>query len=90
MTGGCNAQNANTYILADELDFNRWGNIPGWSLTDVLDTWDEIVAVNGGTQFDESTAFMKRLLNAAQENGYQYHNDWFDLANGMLILQNIG
>lgn len=86
VTGGCGSHNANNYILADELDFNRWGDIPEWSLDDVLDTWNEIEAVNSGTQFDSSNAFMKRLFNAAEDNGYQYIPNWFNLRNGKQLL----
>ena len=82
VTGGCGSHNANNYMLADEMDFNRWGNIPGWSLNDVLNTWDEIESVNPGTQFDSSNLFMQRLFDAAQDNGYQFNPNWFDLRNG--------
>ena len=82
ITGGCNSHNANAYILADEMDFDRWGNIPGWSLDDILDTWDEIKQVNPGDKLDGTNEFLQRLLNAAQENGYPYNPDFFDLRDG--------
>ena len=82
ITGGCNSHNANAYILADEMDFDRWGNIAGWSLDDILDAWNEIKQVNPGDKLDETNEFLQRLLNAAQENGYPYNPDFFDLRAG--------
>ena len=84
VTGGCNSHNAQNYVLADEMDFNRWGNIPGWSLNDVLDEWDEILAVNSGTQFDQTNPFMQRLFDASEDNGYEPTNN-IDLRNGVCV-----
>ena len=82
ITGGCNSHNLNVHILADEMDFDRWGNIPGWSVNDVMDIWDEIKQINPGEKVDETNEFVQRLLFAAQENGYPYNDDYFNLRNG--------
>ena len=85
ITGGCNSHNGNAHILADEMDFERWGNIEGWSLDDILESWNEIKQVSPGEKFQESNQFIQRLLFAAQENGYPYNDDYFDLSDGALF-----
>ena len=89
ITGGCNSHNLNAYILADKMDFERWGNIPGWSVNDVMDIWDEIKEINPGEKIDETNEFIQRLLFAAQEGGYSYNSDYFDLRNGQYVYVNI-
>ena len=82
ITGGCNSHNVNGHILGDKIDFDRWGNIPGWSVNDIMDIWDEIKQVNPGVKLDETNEFVQRLVYAAQENGYPYNSDYFNLRTG--------
>ena len=82
ITGGCNSHNGNIHILADKMDFERWGNIPGWSVNDIMDIWDEIKEINPGERYSETNEFIQRLFFAAQEAGYTYNDDYFDLRNG--------
>ena len=82
ITGGCNSHNGNAHVLAHEMDFERWGNIPGWSLDDINDIWDEIKQVNPGEKLEDTSDFIQRLLFAAQENGYPYNGNYLDLRNG--------
>ena len=86
ITGGCNSHNGNIHALADEMDFDRWGNIPGWSLDDILESWDEIKQFSPGEKFQETNEFTQRLLFAAQETGYPYNDDYLDLRNGMHVV----
>lgn len=83
VTGGCNSHNSQAYILADEMDFERWGNIPGWSLDDVLDTFNEILKVNPGSRIDDTNPFMNRLIQSGIDSGFEYSSNFFNLANGM-------
>ena len=83
VTGGCNSHNTQSYILADEMDFVRWGNIPGWSLNDVLDIFDEILHVNPGSQFDNKNPFLNRIIESCIDSGFEYNSNYLDLRNGM-------
>ena len=83
VTGGCNAHNGQVYIWANENDFERWGNIDGWTLDDLLPLWDELESVtyNGFTTSLGET-WMDRVINASAVLGYEFNENWNDLNDG--------
>ena len=83
VTGGCNSHNAQVYIWANEQDFERWGNINGWTLDDLLPLWDELESVtfNGFTSTLGET-WMNRVIDASGVLGYSFNENWNDLKDG--------
>ena len=83
VTGGCNSINAQDYIWAHEKDFERWGNIDGWTLDDLLPLWDELESVTyHGFESSLGEIWMDRVINASIELGYSFNENWNDLNNG--------
>ena len=84
VTGGCNAHNAQIWILANENDFSdQWGDINGWSLDDIVPIFDEIEETgyhNG--QLDANDVLIDRCIDAAMEIGYPFNENYNDLKDG--------
>ena len=91
VTGGCNSHNGQIWILANEFDFSeKWGDIPGWTLDDIVPVWDEVQSVAyWGANFNEIPStdepMTQRFIAAGESVGFKFnpnYNNIDPLLNG--------